>query len=91
MRIKTKTKTKLGIKAKKKDALLPLRKKICRFCADKKRVINYKEVKTLESFIRERGKMLPSRVSGNCAKHQRKITEAIKQARFLSLLPYARL
>jgi len=89
MRIKTKTKP--GIKTKKRDALLPLRKKICRFCADKNRVINYKEVKTLESFIRERGKILPSRVSGNCAKHQRRITEAVKQARFLSLLPYARL
>jgi len=89
MRIKTKIKP--GIKTKKRDALLPMRKKICRFCADKKRVIDYKEVKTLESFIRERGKILPSRVSGNCAKHQRKITEAVKQARFLSLLPYARL
>jgi len=87
MRIKIKP----GIKNKKKDALLPLRKKTCRFCADKKRVIDYKEVKTLESIIRERGKILPSRVSGNCAKHQRKITEAVKQARFLSLLPYARL
>lgn len=87
MRIKTKP----GFKTKKRDALLPMRKKVCRFCADKNRVIDYKEVKTLESFIRERGKILPSRVSGNCAKHQRKITEAIKKARFLSLLPYVRL
>lgn len=85
MRIRTKP------KIKKKDAFLPLRKKICRFCVDKNRVIDYKEVKLLESFIRERGKILPSRVSGNCAKHQRKITEAVKKARFISLLPYVRL
>ncbi len=87
MRIRTKP----GFKTKKRDSLLPARKKICRFCADKNRVIDYKEIKTLESFIRERGKILPSRVSGNCAKHQRKITEAIKKARFISLLPYVRL
>jgi small subunit ribosomal protein S18 len=85
------SKTKPGIKNKKRDALLPMRKKVCRFCADKNRVIDYKEVKLLESFIRERGKILPSRVSGNCAKHQRKITEAVKKARFISLLPYVRL
>lgn len=75
---------------KKKEGRFPARKKICRFCADKKRTIDYKDVKLLESFIRERGKILPSRVSGNCAKHQRFISEAIKKARFISLIPYAR-
>lgn len=75
---------------KKRDSFLPLRKKTCRFCSDKNRVIDYKDVKMLEGFIRERGKMTPSRVSGNCAKHQRRIREAIKQARFISLLPYVR-
>lgn len=75
---------------KKKEGHFPLRKKVCRFCIDKKKTIDYKDVKLLESFIRERGKILPSRVSGNCAKHQRRICEAIKKARFLSLLPYVR-
>lgn len=75
---------------KKKEGHFPLRKKVCRFCADKKRTIDYKDVKLMESFIRERGKMLPSRVSGNCAKHQRRIAESVKKARFLSLIPYAR-
>lgn len=75
---------------KKKEGHFPLRKKICRFCVDKKKIIDYKDVKLMESFIRERGKMLPSRVSGNCAKHQRRVSEAVKRARFLSLLPYVR-
>lgn len=77
---------------KKREKFLPARKKFCRFCADKtKTTIDYKDVKKLESFIRERGKIIPSRVTGNCAKHQRRLSEAIKQARFLSLLPYTRI
>lgn len=84
MRIKPRT------PVKKKEGHFPLRKRVCRFCADKKRAIDYKDVKLMESFIRERGKMLPSRVSGNCAKHQRIIAEAVKKARFISILPYAR-
>jgi small subunit ribosomal protein S18 len=73
---------------KKRSALLPLRKKFCRFCADKNKVINYKEVKLLEGFIKERGRTASRRNSGNCAKHQRRLAVAIKRARFLSLLPY---
>ena len=74
---------------KKRDNL-QFKKRICRFCADKNRTIDYKDVKTLEGFIKERGKILPSRISGNCAKHQRRIAEEIKKARFLSLVPYVR-
>ncbi|MDD5156182.1 MAG: 30S ribosomal protein S18 [Candidatus Omnitrophica bacterium] len=69
---------------------LPLRKRFCRFCADKNRTIDYKDIKTLESFIKDRGKVVSSRLSGNCARHQRKVAEMVKKARFLSLLPYVR-
>jgi small subunit ribosomal protein S18 len=75
---------------KKKERFLPARKKFCRFCVDKTKTLDYKDVKKLEMFIRERGKIVPSRNSGNCAKHQRRLTEAIKQSRFLSLVPYSR-
>ena len=80
-------------KLKRKEKMLPMRKKFCRFCADKdkNKEIDYKDVKRLEMFIRERGKIVSSRINGNCAKHQRRVTEAIKQARFLSLLPYSRI
>lgn len=67
-----------------------VRKKICRFCANKVKTIDYKDVKLLESFIKERGKMVSCRLSGNCAKHQRILAEAVKKARFMSLLPYVR-
>jgi small subunit ribosomal protein S18 len=87
MRVKTsRTRTKADIK--KKNALLPPRKRFCRFCVNKTRTIDYKDVKTLETFIKERGKIVSRRSSGNCAKHQRRLTEAIKRARFLSLVPY---
>jgi small subunit ribosomal protein S18 len=75
---------------RKKKSSLSLKKKFCRFCADKTKVIDYKDYKTLESFIKERGKILSSRISGNCAGHQRRVAAAIKQARFISLLPYTR-
>lgn len=64
------------------------RRKICRFCADTSLVINYKEPKTLKYFITERGKIIPRRISGTCAKHQRALTHAIKRARTIALLPY---
>jgi len=64
------------------------RRKGCRFCADKTLTINYKEVRTLKYFISERGKIVPRRISGNCATHQRQITEAIKRARNIALLPF---
>ena len=75
---------------KKREKNFIVRKRFCRFCADKTRTIDYKDEKKLEFFIKERGKILSSRQSGNCAKHQRLITEAIKKARFLALLPYTR-
>lgn len=64
------------------------RHKVCRFCTDNKLAIDYKEVRTLKNFISERGKIIPRRIYGNCAKHQRKLTEAIKMARQIALLPY---
>lgn len=63
------------------------RKKYCKFCAEKKEP-NYKDVETLKEFISERGKIVPRRISGTCAKHQRKLSVEIKKARQLALLPY---
>jgi small subunit ribosomal protein S18 len=65
------------------------RRKVCRFCADKTLRIDYKETRVLSNFVTERGKMIPSRITGNCARHQRRLTTAIKQARTVALLPYA--
>ena len=64
------------------------RRKVCRFCADSTIEINYKEVKTLKHFVTERGKIIPRRISGVCAKHQRALTAAIKKARTIALMPY---
>jgi small subunit ribosomal protein S18 len=65
------------------------RKKVCRFCVDKIDDINYKDVKLLNMFISEKGKITPRRITGVCAPHQRRLNEAIKQARNIALLPYA--
>ena len=65
------------------------RRKVCKFCADKIDDINYKDVKLLTGFLPERGKVLPRRISGTCAKHQRGLRIAIVRARQLALLPYA--
>ncbi len=64
------------------------RRKVCLFCTEKTAVIDYKDPVRLRKFISERGKILPRRVSGTCAKHQRELTIAIKRARVLALLPY---
>jgi small subunit ribosomal protein S18 len=64
------------------------RRKVCRFCADSSLAINYKDPKALRYFITERGKIIPRRLSGCCAKHQRSLTHAIKRARTIALLPY---
>ena len=64
------------------------RKKICIFCADKVDYIDYKDTAKLRKFISERGKILPRRISGTCAKHQRDVNTAIKRARQVALLPY---
>lgn len=64
------------------------RRKVCRFCVDSDLVIDYKDPKTLRYFVTERGKIVPRRISGNCAKHQRELTTAIKRARQIALLPH---
>ncbi len=65
------------------------RKRICSFCADKSANIDYKDINKLKKHISDRGKILPRRVSGTCAKHQRELTIAIKRARQVALLPYS--
>src|SRR5437868_12215477 len=65
------------------------RKKVCRFCVEKIDDINYKDVRMLSSFVAERGKIVPRRISGVCAPHQRRLTDAIKKARNIALLPFA--
>lgn len=64
------------------------RRKVCSFCVDKVEHIDYKVTNKLARYITERGKILPRRISGNCAKHQRQLTIAIKRARNIALLPY---
>jgi small subunit ribosomal protein S18 len=64
------------------------RRKVCRFCADKNVGIDYKDPQTLKYFITDRGKIIPRRISGNCAKHQRKVGVAIKRARMIALMPF---
>jgi small subunit ribosomal protein S18 len=64
------------------------RRKVCRFCADSNLPIDYKDSKTLRLFTTERGKIIPRRISGNCAKHQRMVSFAIKRARNIALMPF---
>src|ERR1700730_11785329 len=64
------------------------RRKVCRFCADKSLKVDFKDVRTLQSFITEGGKIVPARTSGNCARHQRQLAIAIKRARVVALLPF---
>jgi len=65
------------------------RRKVCKFCADKVDYIDYKDIKLISAFVPERGKVLPRRMFGTCAEHQRKLTLAIKRARNIALLPFA--
>ncbi len=65
------------------------RRKVCRFCADTNVGIDYKDAQTLKYFITDRGKIIPRRISGNCAKHQRKVSTAIKRSRMIALMPFA--
>ncbi len=64
------------------------RKKVCKFCVEKTDTVDYKNIARLEKFITERGKILPSRISGTCAGHQRILARAIKKARTIALIPY---
>ena len=65
------------------------RSKFCYYCVEKAEKVDYKEVEKLRKYISERGKIVPRRISGSCAKHQRQLTEAIKRARFMALLPFS--
>lgn len=72
----------------RRRAPYPVRRKVCRFCAEKVRDIDYKQIQVLRTFITDSGKILSSRITGNCAKHQRQLSKSIKRARNLALLPY---
>jgi small subunit ribosomal protein S18 len=79
---------KTGEKGQGQRRTLFRRRKVCKFCADKIDDINYKDVRLLGPFVPERGKILPRRISGTCAMHQRKLQTAIKRARQIALIPY---
>ncbi|MDR5588338.1 MULTISPECIES: 30S ribosomal protein S18 [Clostridium] len=64
------------------------KRKVCAFCVDKAESIDYKDINKLRKYVTERGKILPRRISGTCAKHQRQLTDAIKRARNIALLPF---
>ena len=64
------------------------RRKVCRFCAEKKDSIDYKDIHTLRNFVSDRGKIVPRRISGNCARHQRVLSTAVKRSRNIALLPF---
>ena len=64
------------------------RKKVCRFCADENLKIDYKDSRLMRNFVSERGKIMPRRITGNCAYHQRRVSKAIKISRIVSIMPY---
>ncbi len=64
------------------------RRKVCRFCADTTVVLDYKNPQVLKNFITDRGKLVPRRISGNCAKHQRALSTAVRRARMIALIPF---
>lgn len=71
-----------------KGRMRKTKRKVCSFCADKVTCIDYKDASKLKKYLSERGKILPRRITGVCAKHQRELTQAIKRARQIALLPY---
>ncbi len=87
--VKAKLRARARKKARKARKGMFQRRKVCRYCADKKLVLSYKDPKTLRLFISETGKITPRRISGTCAKHQRQLAIAIKRARQIALLPIA--
>lgn len=87
-RLRAKARKKARKAAKKKGSAFG-RKKVCRFCAEKGATIEYRDPKSLRYFMTETGKLIPSRISGNCARHQRSVALAIKRARQIALMPYA--
>ncbi len=76
-------------KGPEKRRRFQVRKKVCRFCVDKTPFVDYKDVKTLRFFLTERGKILPRRISGNCARHQREVTVAVQRCRNIALIPFS--
>lgn len=74
--------------ASKRPIRRPARRKVCNFCVEKSEYIDYKDINKLKKFITEKGKILPRRMTGVCAKHQRELAIAIKRARVMALLPY---
>ncbi|MCR5431150.1 MAG: 30S ribosomal protein S18 [Lachnospiraceae bacterium] len=84
----TKNKEQSDKEAPVRKRIIRRKKKVCSFCAEADAVIDYKDVNKIKKYISERGKILPRRISGTCAKHQRALTVAIKRARHLALLPY---
>ncbi|HHY18509.1 MAG TPA: 30S ribosomal protein S18 [Firmicutes bacterium] len=72
----------------KRDRKRRRRRKVCSFCVDKMTSVDYKDIGRLRRYVSERGKILPRRINGNCAHHQRQLTLAIKKARYMALLPY---
>jgi small subunit ribosomal protein S18 len=87
--VKAKLRARARKKARKAKKGMFQRRKVCRYCADKKLVLSYKDAKTLRLFISETGKVTPRRISGTCAKHQRQLAVAIKRARHIAILPIA--
>jgi small subunit ribosomal protein S18 len=73
---------------KKEDVLTRVRKKTCRFCEEKALIFDYKDMRRFERLISERGKILSRRITGVCAKHQRKVEDVVKKARFMALFPF---
>jgi small subunit ribosomal protein S18 len=65
-----------------------IRRKVCRFCVDKVDKVDYKDINRLKKFVTDRGKIIPRRITGTCARHQRQVTEGIQRARYIALLPY---
>jgi len=81
---------KIKLKRKPKNSRQILKRRFCRLCKERVSYIDYKDIKRLERFVTDRGKIVSRRSSGNCAGHQRMIARAIKRARFVALLPYTR-
>ena len=73
---------------RERDNQMPRKKRVCRFCTAKEDYIDYKDEKKLQRFVTEQGKIIPKRITGSCAKHQRQLVHAIKRARHLALLPF---
>ncbi len=86
--MKSREKSRETDKAGASDRRRPLRRKVCKFCQEKSELIDFRDTSRLIKFTSERGKILPRRVSGTCAHHQRQLARAVKRARALALMPY---